>query len=51
MSNLLKDEIFKALKSLDLFRDKEGQILKDKVIDYAIKNDEELLNILVNNLK
>ena len=51
MPNLLKDEIFKTLESSDLFRNNEGQILKDKVIDYAIKNDEELLNILINNKK
>tara|TARA_Y100000591_G_scaffold331112_1_gene364017 strand:+ start:185 stop:2104 length:1920 start_codon:yes stop_codon:yes gene_type:complete len=51
MSNLLKDEIFKTLKSSDLFRDKEGEVLRDKVIDYAIKNNDELLNLLINNKK
>ena len=51
MSNLLKDEIFKTLKSSNLFCDKEGEVLRDKVIDYAIKNNDELLNLLINNKK
>ena len=51
MSNLLKNEIFKTLKSSNLFCDKEGEVLRDKVIDYAIKNNNELLNLLINNKK
>lgn len=51
MSNSLQSEILKTLKEIDIFCDKDGEILKDKVIDYAVKNDERLINTLYKNEK
>ena len=51
MSNQLQDEILNTLRSSNLFCDEDGEILKDKVIDYAIKNNQELFNLLFKNKK